>query len=198
MFNFTFYNPTTIYFGRGQIEALEAELRARADKVLVVTGAGSVKKNGIFDEVVKQVEASTPSHPTYKKSVTKSIEEAEKWIAEAKEKLKIEERVSNMPALDNSTRPLLNWMDPANKHNAMIAGLVPYRIRGSIWYQGEANHTEDMIYVKKTKALVEVVIDMMPFTVLDTILIWSIFRTMMSPLTMTFIMVQSSPSFICN
>ena len=104
---------------------------------------------------VKQVEASTPSHPTYKKSVTKSIEEAEKWISEAKEKLKIDERVSNMPALNNSTRPLLNWMDPANKHNAMIAGLVPYRIRGSIWYQGEANHTEDMIYVKKTQALVE-------------------------------------------
>ncbi len=108
-----------------------------------------------LSDYVKRIEASTPSHPGYKQAVRKSIADAEKWISEAKEKLKNNERVSNMPALDNSTRALLNWMDPANKHNAMIAGLVPYRIRGSIWYQGEANHTEDMIYVKKTQALVE-------------------------------------------
>ena len=62
MFNFTFYNPTTIYFGRGQIEALEAELRARADKVLIVTGVGSVKKNGIFDEVLGKVKAAGVDH----------------------------------------------------------------------------------------------------------------------------------------
>ncbi len=55
MLNFTFHNPTVIYFGKGQIAALEEELKKRANKVLVVTGRGSVKKHGIFDEVLDQV-----------------------------------------------------------------------------------------------------------------------------------------------
>ena len=108
-----------------------------------------------LSDYVQRIEASTPSHPLYKQAVKKSIADAEQWTREAKEALKTDERVSSMPALANSAEPLLNWVDPANKHNAMIAGLVPYRIRGAIWYQGESNHTEDMIYARKTQALVE-------------------------------------------
>ncbi|MFQ5952422.1 MAG: iron-containing alcohol dehydrogenase [Candidatus Omnitrophota bacterium] len=55
MLNFTFHVPTTIYFGKGQVVALEEELKARAKKVLIVTGRGSVKKHGIFDQVIAQV-----------------------------------------------------------------------------------------------------------------------------------------------
>lgn len=56
MFNFKFNNPTTIYFGKGEVKALAEELKKRATKVLIVTGSGSVKRGGIFDEVVEQVE----------------------------------------------------------------------------------------------------------------------------------------------
>ncbi len=55
MLNFTFHNPTVIYFGKGQVKALEEELRQRASKVLVVTGRGSVKKYGIFDDVIGRI-----------------------------------------------------------------------------------------------------------------------------------------------
>jgi len=55
MLNFRFQNPTTIYFGKGQVKALEEELRNRARKVLIITGRGSVKKNGIFNEVMEQI-----------------------------------------------------------------------------------------------------------------------------------------------
>ncbi|MBL7156634.1 MAG: iron-containing alcohol dehydrogenase [Candidatus Omnitrophica bacterium] len=55
MINFTHNIPTIIYFGKGQVEAIEAELKKRAEKILVVTGQGSVKRNGIFDAVIKQV-----------------------------------------------------------------------------------------------------------------------------------------------
>jgi alcohol dehydrogenase YqhD (iron-dependent ADH family) len=58
MLNFTFHVPTTVYFGKGQIKALRDELKKRAKKVLVVTGKGSAKKYGIFDQVIEEVKAA--------------------------------------------------------------------------------------------------------------------------------------------
>ncbi len=55
MQNFTHYIPTTVYLGKGQVKALSEELRKRAKRILIVTGRGSVKKYGIFDDVIKQV-----------------------------------------------------------------------------------------------------------------------------------------------
>ncbi|MBM7870670.1 alcohol dehydrogenase YqhD (iron-dependent ADH family) [Clostridium pascui] len=53
MLNFTYYNPTTVYFGEGQIRALLKEIKKYGNKVLLVYGGGSIKKNGIYDEVAK-------------------------------------------------------------------------------------------------------------------------------------------------
>ncbi len=55
MLNFTYHIPTIIYFGKGQVEALEEELKKRAKKILIITGQGSVKKNGVFDAVIKEI-----------------------------------------------------------------------------------------------------------------------------------------------
>ena len=42
MKNFTYSIPTVVHFGEGQIKKLGAEIAARARKVLVVYGGGSV------------------------------------------------------------------------------------------------------------------------------------------------------------
>ncbi|MCQ9207091.1 MAG: iron-containing alcohol dehydrogenase [Omnitrophica bacterium] len=55
MLNFTYDIPTRIHFGRGEIKALSGELETCAKKVLVVTGQGSVKRNGIFNDVVREI-----------------------------------------------------------------------------------------------------------------------------------------------
>lgn len=55
MINFTHHIPTAIYFGKGQITALGDELLKQAKKILVVTGKGSVKKYGIFGDVIKEI-----------------------------------------------------------------------------------------------------------------------------------------------
>ncbi|MFH1593214.1 MAG: iron-containing alcohol dehydrogenase [Candidatus Omnitrophota bacterium] len=55
MNNFIYHVPTRIYFGKGQVKALKGELEGRVKKVLIVTGQGSVKKNGIFDNVQREV-----------------------------------------------------------------------------------------------------------------------------------------------
>ena len=52
MNNFDFKNPTKIIFGKGAIEKLENEIPKDA-KVLLLYGGGSIKKNGIYEQVKK-------------------------------------------------------------------------------------------------------------------------------------------------
>ena len=51
MQNFVFHNPTKILFGKGTIPAIGPETVAFGTKVLLVYGAGSIKKNGIYQQV---------------------------------------------------------------------------------------------------------------------------------------------------
>lgn len=55
MNNFQFQNTTKIIFGRGEIAQLSREL-PRDKKILVVMGGGSIKTNGVYDQVVKALE----------------------------------------------------------------------------------------------------------------------------------------------
>ncbi len=50
MNNFTFSNTTSVFFGKGQIAQLASAIPATA-RVLVTYGGGSIKKNGVYDQV---------------------------------------------------------------------------------------------------------------------------------------------------
>jgi NADP-dependent alcohol dehydrogenase len=50
MNNFEFKNPTKIIFGQGEITKIATEIPAEA-KVLFLYGGGSIKKNGIYEQV---------------------------------------------------------------------------------------------------------------------------------------------------
>ncbi|OLF76426.1 aldehyde reductase [Pseudoalteromonas haloplanktis] len=52
---FSYVNPTLIQFGQQQIAAL-TDLIAKDQKVLVVYGGGSIKKNGVYDQVAAALE----------------------------------------------------------------------------------------------------------------------------------------------
>ena len=54
MNTFSFYNPVRLHFGEGTISQLE-ELKQFGTKVLVVYGGGSIKKNGLYDEVMNKL-----------------------------------------------------------------------------------------------------------------------------------------------
>ena len=55
MNNFSFHNPTKIIFGEGQISALKGLLPANA-RILLTYGGGSIKKNGVYAQVIKALE----------------------------------------------------------------------------------------------------------------------------------------------
>lgn len=51
--NFTYANPTKLYFGKGALDKLDRELAKYGDNVVVIYGGGSIKRNGIYDAVMK-------------------------------------------------------------------------------------------------------------------------------------------------
>ena len=51
--NFTYCNPTKLYFGKGALRNLSEELPKYGKNVVLIYGGGSIKKNGIYDEICK-------------------------------------------------------------------------------------------------------------------------------------------------
>lgn len=51
---FSYANPTVIHFGQGQIQQISASIPKNA-KVLIIYGGGSIKKNGVYDQVVSSL-----------------------------------------------------------------------------------------------------------------------------------------------
>lgn len=49
--NFTYYNPTKLYFGGGSVASLRDELPKYGPNIVLVYGGGSIKTNGIYDQV---------------------------------------------------------------------------------------------------------------------------------------------------
>jgi alcohol dehydrogenase YqhD (iron-dependent ADH family) len=50
--NFTYSNPTKLYFGDNALDNLKTELAKYGKNVMLVYGGGSIKKNGIYEQVV--------------------------------------------------------------------------------------------------------------------------------------------------
>lgn len=71
MLNFEFKNPTKIIFGKGEIAKLSREIPKDAN-ILMVYGGGSIKKNGIYEQVIAALEGfqltefgGVPANPEY-------------------------------------------------------------------------------------------------------------------------------------
>lgn len=55
MENFDYHIPTDVYFGKGQIDKLGKRMSSIAKKVLLVYGGGSIKRTGLYDQVIRQL-----------------------------------------------------------------------------------------------------------------------------------------------
>ena len=52
MKNFNFYNPTKVYFGKGEVKKIGKLVKEYGNTVLLVYGKSSIKRIGLYDEVV--------------------------------------------------------------------------------------------------------------------------------------------------
>ena len=56
--NYTYFNPTSIEFGTDKIKSIVNYIDKKL-KVLVVYGGGSIKKNGVYEQVTTALEGYT-------------------------------------------------------------------------------------------------------------------------------------------
>jgi sialate O-acetylesterase len=94
-----------------------------------------------------------PRTPQHQQRLADYLTSIDAWSAAARSAMTKQEIVPTMPAYPKELAKLTE-SKPAALYNGMINPLVPMTMRGCIWYQGEANHTEGMLYLDKTRALV--------------------------------------------
>ena len=91
------------------------------------------------------------AHANYRAQLPEKMKEVEVWIAETRKALETGAQLTRMP---ENRHPLRHHTRPTGIYNSMVHPLVPYAIRGAIWYQGESNLREGMRYHKKMQALI--------------------------------------------
>lgn len=57
MIPFLQHNPTRLWFGKDQIKQLASEIGGKGKHILLVYGGGSIKRNGVYDAVIEQVQS---------------------------------------------------------------------------------------------------------------------------------------------
>ncbi len=62
MLNFNIHFPTRIRFGRGKIEDLGKEILCYGNKVLLVYGGGSIKRSGLYDQILQIFQDNNITH----------------------------------------------------------------------------------------------------------------------------------------
>ena len=102
-----------------------------------------------LSEFCEKIEEANRS---YKEATEKGVVEYEKWLAGAKDAVEAGKSVSSPPVWP--AHKLDSHKEPTGLYNAMIHPLVPFGIRGAIWYQGESNLDDGMVYCDKMKALI--------------------------------------------
>ena len=86
-----------------------------------------------------------------KKAWKEYVDRIKHWTQMAEEALKDNQEIVEIPAAPG---PGPSHQEATKLYNGMIAPLIPYGIRGAIWYQGESNGNEGESYFHKKNALI--------------------------------------------
>jgi sialate O-acetylesterase len=100
-----------------------------------------------FSVMIEQANAA------YQKEAAERLDEIEAWVSAARQ-AQGEGRPLPMAPVWPEKNPLDEFGRPTGFYHGMIRPLIPYGIRGAIWYQGESNVGDGMIYYDKMQALI--------------------------------------------
>lgn len=96
---------------------------------------------------------STPGTALHRQKADIMYEEYRNWLADTRKRMDAGEAPVPPPKYPPELIPFSGLGEPTTLYNAMLHPLAPFAIRGAIWYQGEANIREGMLYYEKMKAL---------------------------------------------
>ncbi|RRJ95266.1 sialate O-acetylesterase [Opitutaceae bacterium TAV4] len=110
-------------------------------------------------DISKRIQSATPGTPLNQQLTTKTLADYTKWLADARKAADAGKLIPQAPDFPPALQPLSKGgqphQQPTTLYNAMISPFVPYALRGAIWYQGESNRGEGMLYYEKMKALIK-------------------------------------------
>lgn len=86
----------------------------------------------------------------FSSKLAKSIDPVAQWVEKAREAAAKGERLPAPP--DLPAHPAIGGL--SGIFNGRVAPLIPFGIKGAIWYQGESNGTDDDVYYHKMRALI--------------------------------------------
>ncbi len=95
------------------------------------------------------------SYEDYRKVLEKALPAWDLWVHETQKALKAKSIMPPQPEPDFPTNPYEDPQAPTALYNGMIHALTPFAIRGAIWYQGESNRNDGLLYEKKMEALIK-------------------------------------------
>ncbi|MDR1963101.1 MAG: 9-O-acetylesterase [Planctomycetaceae bacterium] len=105
--------------------------------------------------IAEDVAAKDPASTYHKTLVTKTLAEYKTWIENAEKNFSATKLIDPPPVFPGQLTPYTNQQQPTVLYNAMVHPFVPFALRGAIWYQGEANMSEGLLYAEKMKALIQ-------------------------------------------
>ena len=147
------FSAVAYYFGRKLYKNLEVPIGlintswggTRIEPWTPPAGFASVPA---LASISKQIQEA---HANYRAQLPEKMKEVEAWIAETRKALETGGRLTRMP---ENRHPLRHQGRPTALYNGMVHPIVPYAIRGALWYQGESNLRDGMLYHEKMKALI--------------------------------------------
>lgn len=148
------FSAVSFYFGRVIQEELKVPVGlistawggTRIEPWTPPKGFDSVEKLKVIAEVIDKADRE------YREAIRGALDPFAAWLKSARRALEKGERLPPKPYLP---RHALDRHDqPTGLYNAMVHPLVPFAFRGALWYQGEANRTDGMMYHEKMKALI--------------------------------------------
>lgn len=95
-----------------------------------------------------------PTTDVHVARMSRFLDAVGKWIRETRAALSQRKLAPQMPAIPAELLPPSDVQHPTALYNGMIHPLVPFGLRGAIWYQGESNRSEGRLYTERMKALI--------------------------------------------
>jgi sialate O-acetylesterase len=100
------------------------------------------------------VQLGDPRTAPHQQRLEQVLQETERWLGAARQALTARALVPAMPTYPAELLPPHDLQQATALYNGMIFPIRPFALRGAIWYQGESNATEGMLYAERMRALI--------------------------------------------
>ena len=102
----------------------------------------------------ERVQLADPRTELHQQRLGQTLNEIEQWTGVARQSLNKHHLVPPMPAYPAELLPPQDVQNATALYNGMIHPLLPFAIRGAIWYQGESNLGDGGLYTERMKGLI--------------------------------------------